>query len=382
MIPAVRHLVGRQPDVSRLLAEPFGKLSAHHRPVGRGVPGADAINNPSVYYGIPGASGPATRGRMATVTTVLLPGPVGIKFHRQVSEADPVATIRRNPGTSLLTDFTIRVPTAGPYPPENYEADGVTPKLSDSNIYLYPRDGGRRDVGDLLFQGRLINEKTATLRRQYGLAALDTGNPFDGWNQGTSAGRMRWPSSMLRFVELLPEDPGPIRHCLHILATRRAVSADRHILGKNWVWPAYGRDGSAGAADENLGDIPYGTRFVIRWIDRNLRSSLDLSPRGLRLFDCLLHYGFYVVDGTPEGGVDGGSSITFRTDQGSGTRGEWPEPMRSDVLNALKKLVPLCWPVRSVRPLDRETELWTDGMAYASGGGPLYPDTACTAWDA
>ena len=147
---------------------------------------------------------------------------------------------------NLVTEFTVRVPTARPCPPGNCQADGVTPKLSDSSIYLCPRGGGRRDVGDLLFHSRLINEKN----------------------------RM------------------------------------------------------------------------------------------------------------PEGGVDGGSSITFRTDQGSGTRGEWPEPMRSDVLNALKKLVPLCWPVRSVRPLDRETELWTDGMAYASGGGPLYPDTACTAWDA
>jgi hypothetical protein len=379
----VRGLVGRDPDLDRLIARPFGRHAASHRAVGRGPTGVDAIGNPSLYYGIPGTTGPATRGRMAIVTTVLLPGPVGIKFHRQVAPSDPVRVIQRNAGTSSSTlPLSVRVPVAGPYPPENYEADGVTPKLSDSNVYLYPRDGRRRDLGDLFFQGRFINEFSATLRRSYGLAGLDTGNPDDGWDQGTSAGRMRWPSAMLRFLELAPESPGPIRHCLHVLATRKTVAGERHILGKTWVWPAYGRDGSAGNADENLGDIPYGTRFVIRWQDRGLRHALGLSPRGLRLFDCLLHYGFYVVDGTPEGGADGGASITFRTDQGPGTRGEWPEPMRGEVIEQLKKLVPLCWPVRSVRPLDRETEIWSDGLAYASGGGPLYPDTACTAWDA
>ncbi len=372
MIP----LVGRDPDLTRLLAVPFEKSAANHRPVGRGLPGADAVNNPSVYYGIPGTTGPATRGRMTMVTTVLLPGPVGIKFHRPVERSDPLVTVQRNPDTSSATlPFACRVPESAPYPPE-------TPKLTDSNVLLYPRDGGGEDIGDLFYSARFVSENRATLRRQYGLAGTDTGDGADGLDQGSSASRLRWPSSMLRFDELRRDDPGPIRHCLNVLATRKTAPPETHILAKHWVWPAYGRDSTAGNLDENLGDIPYGTRFVIRWIDRNLRNNLGLSTRGLRLFDCLLHYGFYVVDGTPEAGAGGGSSITFRTDQGSGGRGEWPEPMRSEVIDQLSKLVPLCWPVRNVRPLDRETEVWTDGMAYASGGGPLYPDTASTAWNA
>jgi hypothetical protein len=372
-------LVGRDPDLSRLIDRPFGRRAAHHRPVGRGLPGADAINNPGAYYGIPGTSGPATRGRMAVVTEVLLPGPVGTKFHRQVAATDPMRTIMPNPGGAGVNipaeGVALRVPAKPPYPPE-------TAQLTDSNVLLYPRNGGRVDVGDMFFQARFLTEYRATLRRQYGLSGID--RPGDGMDGGPSASRMRWPSSMLRFDVMRRPDPGPIRHCLHMLATRKTAPSHLHVLGKTWVWPAAGRDSSAGAIEENLGDIPYGTRFVIRWSDKHLRNELGLTARGLRLFDCLLHYGFYVVDGTPEHDeADGGASVTFRTDQGFGgsAPAQWPEPMRSEIIQQLRILVPLCWPVRNVRPLDEETEVWTDGTAYASGGGPLYPDTACTAWD-
>ena len=89
------------------------------------------------------------------------------------------------------------------------------------------------------------------------------------------------------------------------------------MLGKASVWPAYGVDSSSTNSNENLGDIPYGTRFVIRWQDRGLRNALGLTPRGLRLFDCLLHYGFYVLDGANHGGANNGGLIGFRTDQGA-----------------------------------------------------------------
>jgi hypothetical protein len=48
------------------------------------------------------------------------------------------------------------------------------------------------------------------------------------------------------------------------------------------------------------------------------------------------------------------------------------------------KILPLLWPVRNPRPLDRETEIFSaNGLPYAGGGGPLDPSRSVnTAWDA
>ena len=173
----------------------------------------------------------------------------------------------------------------------------------------------------------------------------------DGGHLGTSASKVRWPSSMLRYHELAPVNPAPITHCLNVVATRKGVSGSAHVLGKRKVSPADTMDSSAINATENLGDMPYGTRFVIRWQDHQLRdsSTLKLSARGKMLFDCLLYHGFYVLDGSNEGGVNGGGLIGFRTDQAPMATGDWPKPLKDEVVGALRKLVPLCWPVRYVR---------------------------------
>jgi hypothetical protein len=131
-----------------------------------------------------------------------------------------------------------------------------------------------------------------------------------------------------------------------------------------------------------MGDIPYGTRFVIRWQDRGLRDSLGLTARGKVLFDCLLHYGFYVLDGAPQGGENGGAYIGFRTDQAPTANGDWPWTMKEEVRIALGKLVALCWPVRNVRSYSFDNEIHSDGLPYASGGGPLGPGSINTAWNA
>jgi hypothetical protein len=188
---------------------------------------------------------------------------------------------------------------------------------------------------------------------------------------------------MLRYHELAPANPAPITHCLNVVATRKGVSGSAHVLGKTKVWPAYTMDSSATNANENLGDIPYGTRFVIRWQDRQLRdsSTLKLSGRGKVLFDCLLNYGFYVLDGSNEGGVNGRGLFGFRTDQAPTATGDWPKPLKDEVVSALRKLVPLCWPVRYVRSLSAESEIHSNGLPSASGGGPIGPGVINSAWD-
>ena len=55
----------------------------------------------------------------------------------------------------------------------------------------------------------------------------------------------------------------------------------------------------------------------------------------------------------------------------------------ADVNAQLMKILPLLWPLRNPRPLDRETEIAADGLPYAGGGGPIDPKQSVnTAWDA
>jgi hypothetical protein len=368
------------PSPEGLFLNPFNKLSAHHRPVGLGMLGRDAIDNPDAYYGIPGTTGPATRGRMSIVTSVRLQGPVGLKWNYWVSPTDPYRTIERafnslpGPKPPATLPFTCRMPQGVVYPPEPNPPQ-------DCNVFFYPRNGDQIDLGDLFNQFK-YNGRTAQHRYSYGLGKLDTMEVADGWGRGTSASKIRWPSCCLRYSDLAPANPGPINHCLNVLATRKGVEGSRHVLGKTRVWPSYGVDTSSSNANENMGDIPYGTRFVIRWQDRGLRDSLGLTARGKVLFDCLLHYGFYVLDGANQGGENGGGYVGFRTDEAPTATGDWPWTMKEEVRIALGKLVKLCWPVRNVRTYSFDNEIHSDGLPYASGGGPLGPGSINTAWDA
>ena len=130
------------PSPESLFLNPFNKFSAHHRPVGRGIPGRDANNNPDVYYGIPGTTGPATRGRMAIVTTINLQGPVGNKFNHWVSPGPiPIEQSRRHsthyraPNRQRRCRLRAGLPEGAVYPPE-------PDPPQDCNIFFYPRRMG------------------------------------------------------------------------------------------------------------------------------------------------------------------------------------------------------------------------------------------------
>lgn len=356
-----------------LFQNPFNRFSAHHRPVGAGA-----------EYGVPGTTGPATRGRIAIVTRISLSmSPATRKYLYRVSPDDPFRTIRYDPSTGggaaagQGLPLTLRMPADGPYPTAG----------EDRNVILWPRDGGTQDLCTM-FYGFDNRTGTARYAKAWPFGGIDFADGSDKFGPGSGASRMRWPSGVLRGFEINPENPAPIRHCFQGTATRHShpdsrkspkAPASRHVLGKTHVWPAYGTDSGADRPDSNLGDIPYGTRLVIRRQDFGLRDQLGLSARGLVLFDTLCYYGMYLVDGQGQyDAANDGAVIQQRCDQ------TITAETAADVNAQLMKILPLLWPVRNPRPLERETEVFSrDGLPYAGGGGPLDPAQSInTAWDA
>ena len=239
-----------------------------------------------------------------------------------------------------------------------------------------------------MFYGFDNRTGTARYSKAWPFQGLDFADGSDSYDPGSGASRMRWPSGVMRGFELNPETPSPIRHRFQCTATRHSkpdnksspkAPASRHVLGKTHVWPAYGTDAGADSPTANLGDIPYGTRLVIRKQDFNRRDTLGLSPRGLVLFDTFCYYGMYVVDGQGQyDAANNGAVMQMRCDQ------EISASAAADANAQLAKILPLLWPVRNPRPLDKETEIFPGtSLPYAGGGGPLDPAKSInSAWDA
>jgi hypothetical protein len=378
---------GPPPPVGDLFRNPFNKLSAHHRPVGAGaeagVPGGTLT--PSAVS--PTHDPPGTldaRGRLANVKLFRCgTAALGRKYIHRVTATDPWRTVGDLPDAPADNKLpaTLRMPTGVPYPSTG----------GDDEVLVWPRNGGAADQADLFFN---FEDDTSHARRryEYSLGGTDVHDGVDGQDRGCSASGLRYPGTVLRGFEINPPAPGPIHHALHVTATRHSragAPGSAHVLGKTMVWPAYHRDSSAGDADENLGDLPYGTRIFIRWQDRGLRDTLGLSARGQVLFDALLYHGIYIVDGQGEH-HDGGGVLQLRIDHAVGKNAdgsEWPGVVE-DVNAQLMKLLPHLYPMRNPRPHDVETELHSDGLPYAGGGGPRPADLASgagsynTAWDA
>ncbi|MFZ5829709.1 MAG: hypothetical protein ACOY3P_06465, partial [Planctomycetota bacterium] len=360
------------PAGTDLFHNPYNKYSAHHRPVGVGA-----------EYGVPGTTGPATRGRIEIVTSIRLSSaPATKKYIHLVKPTDPVRRITHDKSSGGKVGgeglpIEVRMPEGVPYPTRG----------EDRNVILWPRDGGTRDLCTM-FYGFNNDRGTARYSKAWPFQGVDFADGSDSYDKGSGASRMRWPAGVMRGFEINPENPAPIRHCLQCTATRHSnpdsksspkAPPSRHVLGKTFVWPAYGTDGNADSPGRNLGDIPYGTRLVIRKQDFEKRDQLGLSPRGSVLFDTFCYYGMYIVDGQGQyDAANDGAVMQLRCDQ------VVSDTAAADVNDQLMKILPLLWPLRNPRPLDKETEVFPkDGLPYAGGGGPL--DTAKsinTAWDA
>lgn len=417
---------------------PWGRMSAHHRPAGRGVAGKEADLHPEEYYGIPGTTRDwRDRGRMANVS-VGLSFNQGIKIFHRVENNDttcPPTPINPNPQASPIVGLPVtrRMPTAGPY--FNSAAFPLN-EQKEWNCMFFPKNGEAGSTKMDFFSQFRYTEGVARFYQEFDISGLDYPGDGDDGARGTSASQIRWPSTVLRFHEIAsPTSPGPIRHCLHVAATR--VGSNLHVLGRQKktgvaggidvfrVWPAQGVDGTANPSNsnfdpnDNLGDIPYGCRWLIPWGNRDARNSttgspftspyvipveyrvsgqaydgtghaiytLNLTARGQALFDCLLRYGFYVLDGSGDGTPTAGN-VDFRRDQGTESFGKWDPDIESEVKTQLKRLVPLCLALRNPRPLTTETEIYINpgqpghNTPFAAGGGPLYPGVLNAAWDA
>lgn len=390
------------PSMNALRLNPFNKLSAHHRAVGTGLAGKRADTDEDQYYGIPGTTGAATRGRMSIVDRINVGGgSVGRKFDHPVSIFDPTQTVTFNP----LSDSNINLPQTLKIPAANGTTIGFpfepVSNPQDANVLFHPTNGINIDEAKL-FHEYYSSIFKANICRTYPLGDVDfVPAATVTSDKGTSASLMRWPGVMLTYREWVAATPAPVRHALHVHITRKCsqtydTQSAAHVLGRTRVWPAYGMDGDATGTSEapdhtfrqnNQGDIPYGTRFVIRWRDRNLRGTLGLSARGQVLFDTLLQYGFYVIDGSPEPGTTTSTALmTFRTDAAPPNTqypdGRWPDALNDEIQAQMYLMLPYFWPLRVVRPDATENEIWAPaGVPYASGGDKLYPEIQCNAWD-
>jgi hypothetical protein len=188
---------------------------------------------------------------------------------------------------------------------------------------------------------------------------------------------LRHPAGFLRGAMVDLSGGTPIRHLLNATATRHSRAGARpsqHVLGRGMAYPAWSTDRPLGAED-NLGDIPYGTIIAVRWQDRGLRETLSLTPFGKVLFDTFLYFGCCLCDGQGQV-VDDAPVLQLRVDW------ELTAEKEAAVEEALAKLLPHLWPVFDARRHDEDAPRHSDGLIYVGGGGPLGPGSINSAWDA
>ena len=136
---------------------------------------------------------------------------------------------------------------------------------------------------------------------------------------------------------------------------------------------------------QNLGDIPYGTRLYIRKSDyETVKAALGSNKRGLVLLDVLAYYGSYIFDGQHEvvEGDKGVLQIRIDGEVGLHPDGKEIPDVVEEVNKALQIMLPYIYPMSNPRHHVKETEIWSDGLPYAGGGGPMDPvKSENNAWD-
>jgi len=408
-----------------LFRNPFDRLSTHHRPVGAGatygIPPSILkrdLDDPAVEYS-PGR--PGSRGRLAIVKDFRITGSTStLKLlwqyqstwsehtteWQEIGTAPDTDEYGGGSGKNLPVTIMMPAPSQAPYPPD----------FGDNEIFTFGGDRDRPTLAYVFAQYMLTPRNPAILARGNRSARAVQIYPLDGPDVQSSAsspgdwgpGAIDWrhPGGFLRRDELDLDNPRPIRHVLNLTATRHdgeGAVAVEHILSRTVTYPAWNTDSNAEESrliagvphPNNQGDIPYGTRIVIRKEDRILRDSttanpvpspvdgrvyaLDLSPIGKRLFDAFVYYGAIICDGQGQH-VDGGGVLQLRVEEGPVVTSS---AGREAVNRQLKKLIPLLWPIFNVRTHFSETEIFAgDGLPYVGGGGPLDPDESVnTAYD-
>ncbi|HNQ99723.1 MAG TPA: hypothetical protein PKN52_06960 [Trueperaceae bacterium] len=336
------------PPVRDLFLEPFNEQSAHRARI-----------PPDVEYGIPpgtlnakvakpvyDAGKKGERGRLALVRTFRCGATgQGRKYLIKVSPNDPPRRVvwHKAGGSGDGLPITVRMPAFRPglYP----TGDG------DNSVLLYDPAADRVYQFNQFSYG--TTEATARACFSYPLSGRDVRNRWDDpgmWGPG--AIDWRHPGGFLRGREVDLTGAVQIRHVLNATATRHSgagATAAQHALSKRMAYPAWETDRPLDAND-NLGDLPYGTIVAIRRQDAGLRETLGLSPFGKRLFDTLLAgegYGCCIGDGQGQI-VDNAPVLQLRVDS---ELAENAAKVRA-VDEALAKLLPHLWPVFTTRRHD------------------------------
>jgi hypothetical protein len=293
-----------------VFANPFGKDSAHHRPIGSGAVFADR-NHPSTVS--------LLKNGFNTVN------PVTGVF--QATSADPLLTVTyAGPPASLGLPVTLRVPR------------NLTSSAIDGVIYINDVTTGKTHE---FYHWKWVDGKPkAATHRELDLRGLGHSRP-GGPRVGASASGASVMFGLMRGHEV--NTPGyKIEHAMQITLSYKANCAGQP--SPKIVWPAASIDGYC-KRDPSLcpGNIPYGALLALP-PSVNI-NNLGLSDPGKRLAEALQKYGTYVVDTTRScPNMRGDQTITAAT--------------RATLSADMKKIYPL---LRMV--------LNSDAGQTASGGG-------------
>lgn len=308
---------------------PFTNNSAHHRPIGTGAEYASS-------------SHPATRDwlKARSFTVNHGSGPFGLNM-TTASSGDPVLTVGVRPGTpGSQLPANVRFPRGGLH--IDY------PGGRDGNVAIFDRQSNR--FQHIRNYGWNNGRPYGSQYRVYDARSLGHGTSI-GRRVGTSASGVASPFGILRGFEV--GSPGyKIEHALQIVLPR--LPGCNIMLSRDIILPATSRDGSAGSAANNTGNIPYGGLLALP-PSVNI-NGLGLSEPGRRLAEAIRNYGIYAVDG---GGCTQGA---IRADQ----------TLSSQVVSQLKNDIPKIYPhIRLV--LNSE---WRPNQTIVGGGKPLAPNCA------
>lgn len=325
-----------------LFLEPFSEDSAHRAripaDVEYGIP--PGTLNAKVAKPVYDTGKKGERGRLALVKTFRCGATgQGRKYLILISPQDQPRRVvwHKAGGSGDGLPITVRMPAfrAGLYP----TGDG------DNSVLLYD------PVADRVYQFNQFSygttEATARACFSYPMSGRDVRNRWDDpGDWGPGAIDWRHPAGFLRGREVDLTGAVKIAHVLNATATRHSgqgARPDQHILSKRMAYPAWNTDRPL-SANENLGDLPYGTIIAIRRQDAGLRETLGLSPFGKRLFDTLLEHGCCLCDGQGQI-VDNAPVLQLRVDS---ELAENAAKVRA-VDETLAKLLPHLWPVFTTR---------------------------------
>ena len=316
---------------TNLFLNPYGKASAHHRPIGSGARFASNTDA-------------ATRDWLkSTHLNVNVGAPWGTSL-TETDGGDPIRVIRGQARCDNVVGLpvSVRLPREGFRTTIAHNSSGCP----DGVVVVYDRVTGRPHQ---LRQYDWNNgQPTAGQYKTWDIRGLGHGTR-PGHREGTSASGVAGMFGVLRGFEI--NTPGhKIEHALRLGLPRKPGC--KIMLSRNFVLPATSGDSNRTRSGYNTGHIPYGGLLALPpSVNVN---NLGLSEPGRRLAAAIQNYGMYATDGggCTAGAIDADQNIT------SGIKSQ----LRTDI--------------RKIYPLVRLVTNNAMGSAVAGGGSPRAPNCA------